>query len=87
MKKIAEIENLPEGLADSEPKWDKGTQRTYLLKRVTRVWIFACLFYSIILLLRGFFSNSFLLSDVFIHQVFSFICLSGVISLFSNYYF
>jgi hypothetical protein len=87
IKKIDEIANLPESGVDSEPKWDKGTQRTYLLKRITRVWIFSCIFYASLLIFKGFYKESFPLPDYFIHEVFAFICISGLISIVSSYYF
>jgi hypothetical protein len=87
LKKIEDISNLKEEREDKEPdNWNRGTQRTYILKRIVRVWYCSCVFYGVLLCLKGFFP-SFKLDNVFIHELFGFICISGVLAPLYGYYF
>lgn len=82
-----EISSLHLSKDDKPPKnFNTQEQKTHLLLVVTRVWYCSCCFYAVLLLLKGF-CPYFKLGDAFIHEVFAFICASGIMNgLISSYF-
>ena len=84
---ISQILNLKPAYDDKIPdKWDKVTQQTFVLKSILKTWICSCIFYAIIILLKGF-CPYFKLENIFIHEIFGFISLSGISGVVTGYYF